>query len=156
MRSRPELSDGVRIPRAAPGIACLIALVAGAACATTAGTIITPPRPSSPACAVAQRNVRQYLPRLAELDATSLTTAIASYRTTTETMLVECGKDARAMGAQFADDWRIQSYFIDRELDRRQRMSPSALTAFLPSHRARVERLLAMDAAMFANPAGAR
>ena len=155
MRPRPVLTYALPVPHAMRGVACLMALAAGAACATTAGTT-TLQRSVSPACAAAQRDVRQYLPRLAELDAASLTTAIASYRTATETMLVECGKDARAMGAQFADDWRIQSYFIDRELDRRQRMSPSALTAFLPSHRARVERLLAMDAAMFANPAGAR
>ena len=155
MRPRPVPAYAVLAPRTTRCVACLMALAAGAACATTAGTI-TPQRSSSPACAAAQRDVRQYLPRLAEVDATSLTTAIASYRTTTEAMLVECGKDARAMGAQFADDWKIQSYFVDRELDRMQRMSPSALTAFLPSHRARVERLLAMYAAMFANPAGAR
>jgi hypothetical protein len=154
MRSRPELTYALPVPHATRGFACLMALAAGAACATTAGTI-APQRSASPACAASQRDVRQYLPRLAELDAASLTAAIASYRTATETMLVECGKDARAMGAQFADDWRIQSYFVDRELDRMQRMSPSALTAFLPSHRARVERLLTMYAAMFANPAGA-
>ena len=154
MRLRPVPTHAVLAPRAARCVACLIALVGGAACATGAGTT-TPQPSSSPACAAAQRDVRQYLRRLADLDGASLTTAIASYRTTTETMLVECGKDARAMGAQFADDWRIQSYFVDRELNRMQRMSPSALTAFLPSHRARVERLLAMHAAMFANPAGA-
>lgn len=152
MHPRPVPAYAVLAPRTTRCVAGLIALVAGAACATTAGTI-APPRPSSPACAAAQRDVRQYLPRLAELDAASLTTAVPSYRTATETMLVECGKDARAMGAQFADDWRIQSYFVDRELDRMQRMSPSALIAFLPLHRARVERLLAMYAAMFANPA---
>jgi hypothetical protein len=97
--------------------------------------------------------VRQYLLRLVELDGASLTTVVPSYRTAMETMLVECGKDAQAMSAQFADDWRIQSYFVDRELDRMQRMTPSELIAFLPSHRARIERLMAVYAAMFANPA---
>lgn len=57
------------------------------------------------------------------------------------------------MSAQFADDWRSQSYFVRDELARLERMRPSAITAFLPSHRARFERLMAMHVAMFANPA---
>lgn len=145
------LSSMSRGYRAARGIGGVAALLAASACATAAGTV-TAQRSASPACAAAQQQVHQHLPRLAELDTTARATALGQYWAVVDTMLVECGKDARAMSAQFGDDWRIQSYFVREELDRLKRMSPSAITAFLPSHRARVERLMAMYAAMFANP----
>lgn len=56
------------------------------------------------------------------------------------------------MSAQLADDWRVQTYLVRKDFERLRGMSPAAAAAFLPEHRARVERLLATWAAMYGNP----
>jgi hypothetical protein len=67
-------------------------------------------------------------------------------------MLVACDAEARTMSATLADDWRIQSYFVLRDLDQVASLSSAGAVDLLPSHRKRVGRLVATFAAMYGNP----
>lgn len=104
----------------------------------------------------AQQDLRT---ELQSLTASAAPAKRQSYAAVALRMLLLCDSDARSMTAQFADDWRIRSYFVERDLNALVVISDAGLSTLLPEHRRRVERLFAMYTGMFGNPpapAGAR
>ena len=122
-----------------------------AACARPA-SLTTPTRLDTRPCASARRTVTEYLRRMAVADTATLGVLVTPYEAVADTMLVECGNEARGMSAQFADDWKIQAFFVRDDLERLRRMRPAEAASFLPAHRARVARLVATYDGMYSNP----
>lgn len=73
---------------------------------------------------------------------------LGAHARATRTMLRACGAEAASMSAAFADDWRVQSFLIERDLGELAQSGDSTRARF-PAHRRRVERLLRMYQAMF-------
>ena len=103
---------------------------------------------ASEGCQAARNEVRGRLNALAA----SVDSISSGYVTAVRGMLRECDNDARTMSAQFADDWRIQSYLIERDLNAAAKLDAGARARAVAAHRSRVERLLAIYDAMFSNP----
>lgn len=127
----------------------LVALVGAVACGAVRRTD-TPYTHANWSCATAKSEARKQLLRLDSRDARG--PELATYSAVVDAMLIACDAEAKAMSATLADDWKIQSFLLRRDLARLERMSTAAVVEFLPSHRSRVERVMATFEAMYGNP----
>lgn len=126
------------------------ALVVTGACAGISGPAVTGTQAGLP-CATSQLQIREQLQRLNAVDAQNRA-QLLTYSTAMHQMLVACDAEARTMNVTLADDWRIQSFFVRKDLARFERANPNGIVALLPPHRRRVERLIATYSAMYGNP----
>ena len=126
------------------------ALIVTSACAAISGPAVTR-GPAGLPCTTGQSQVREQLQRLNAVAAQNRA-QLLTYSTAMHQMLVACDAEARTMNVTLANDWRIQSFFVRRDLERIESAAPGALVELLPPHRRRVERLIATYAAMYSNP----
>lgn len=126
------------------------ALVVTSACAAISSSAVTGTQTGLP-CTTGQSQVREQLQRLNAVAAQNRA-ELLTYSTAMHQMLVACDAEARTMSVTLADDWKVQSFFVRRDLTRFERADSSALVALLQPHRRRVERLIATYAAMYGNP----
>ena len=126
-------------------------LLAVGACATSRQSAVMHSE-SDLSCTDSQSRVRDRLEALNTLDGRGHSQRLTAYRAAVEHMLVACDAEARSMSATLADDWKIQSVFVRRDLARFEGASPGAIVDSLPSHRRRIDRLIATYAAMYGNP----
>lgn len=132
---------------------CLHGAVLAAAISACA-VIPTPALTGDPAalpCSTGQSQVREQLQQLNAVAAQNRA-QLRTYSVAMRQMLVACDADARSMSVTLADDWRIQSFFVRRDLARIENANPEEFVELLPPHRRRVERLIATYTAMYANP----
>lgn len=125
-----------------------LALVLTVGCAPGRRTDIASAPVAGP-CQSAQQDLRTELPSLAVSAAPAKR---QSYAAVASRMLLLCDNEARSMSAQFADDWRIHSYFVNKDLKAIVVINDAGFATLLSAHRRRVERLFAMYAGMFGNP----
>jgi hypothetical protein len=125
-----------------------MALVLTVGCAPGRRTDIASAPVAGP-CQSAQQDLRT---ELQTLEASAEPAKRQSYAAVASRMLLLCDNEARSMNARFADDWRIHSYFVNKDLKSLVVINEAGFAKLLPEHRGRVERLFALYAGMFGNP----
>lgn len=126
-------------------------LLAAGACATSRHPVAVHAE-TDLACTGAQSQTRDRLEALSIRDERTHPQRLRAYLAAVDHMLVSCDAEARSMSVTLADDWRIQSVFVRNDLARLESASHAALAEMLPSHRRRIDRLIATFAAMDGNP----
>ena len=132
-------------------IALPAALIAAGACTTSRRPAVTHTETDLP-CTGSQSRVRDRLEALNTMDGRNHSQRLRAYLGAVEHMLFACDAEARSMSVTLADDWRIQSVFVRKDLARLESASPSAIVELLPAHVRRIDRLIATYVAMYGNP----
>ena len=131
------------------GVVLAATFIVSSACAPTGGPAGRPAQPDL-ACSTSQSKVNEQLKGL-NAATTQDRTRLLTYSRAVHQMLVACDAEVRTMNVTLADDWKIQSFSIRKDLERLERAAPDTLREMLPLHRRRVERLIATYTAMYGN-----
>lgn len=105
-----------------------------------------------PSCASGQAAVRDELALLTSGGAARRLEIAVTYTLAVENMLIACAAEATTMSTTLADDLRIQSFFIRKDLSRLANADSSAMRELLPSHGRRVARFVSTYGAMHGKP----
>ena len=131
------------------GVVLAAAVIVSSACATVPSPALTG-GPAALPCSSGQSQVREQLQRLNAVAAQNRA-QLRTYSIAMQQMLVACDAEARTMSVTLADDWRLQSFFVRRDLARIESAPSEEFVERLPLHRRRVERLIATYTAMYGN-----